>query len=607
MATYRHQLGQHERRRVARIAPDLLTYASFGGSNGGMVLDVSERGLAVVTALAVPPASVLQLSIAADATHDAMEVTGRVTWISESRRRLGIELIEVAGDARTAWELWTAALLAQRGAAEGNEQSVAPAQAPVPAAVKTPPLPVPVALPTPTLLPHAVPDGGRWALVEAENAVRAEQAVPHVQMPATSAGSASATRTTAESAPKRSLELVAGKESVVGEKPAPERAVGLEAADRAGLLKAEMSKSAATRGAATKAAATGRGAPRADVFKADSARGEERDDGVASPKKSPEASHAPNAEHEPGSQLYERKWLILGIAVVVAGSFALGTFIGRNVLGGMGQQIHRRSATTPPEVAPPIGGTSGTTEKTNAREAAASHEAVSPAISARNTASADSTIVDAKGVDAKGVDARGVGANGGDATVAVATGVDTTHVQEAGRASGRELGTTRGTAIKKDVTATSAEAGPAAGVEMLVTPKEGDEPLRVALPAEVLMSTPSMEMALRRLALVPGAKALPHHKIREERLVVGPLLERVTPQPRPEAVAAAAGGEQVVSVRVTIEGDGHVSYVDPVSGPMMLMPSVMEAVREWKFGASTLGKDAIQTEADLTIKFRPKR
>jgi outer membrane biosynthesis protein TonB len=90
-------------------------------------------------------------------------------------------------------------------------------------------------------------------------------------------------------------------------------------------------------------------------------------------------------------------------------------------------------------------------------------------------------------------------------------------------------------------------------------------------------------------------------------LVVGPLLERVTPQPRPEAVAAAAGGEQVVSVRVTIEGDGHVSYVDPVSGPMMLMPSVMEAVREWKFGASTLGKDAIQTEADLTIKFRPKR
>jgi hypothetical protein len=600
MATYRHQLGQHERRRLARIAPDLLTYASFGGSNGGMVLDVSERGLAVVTALAVPAASVLQLSIAADETHGAMEVTGRVTWISESRRRLGIELIEVAGDARSAWELWTAALLAQRGAAEGNEQSLASVQSPIPAGIKTPalpvPFPVPVAVPSPTLLPHAVPDGGRWALVGTENAVRAEQVAPRAPTVAMSAISAPGTRTPAANVPKRSLELVAGKESAVSGKPAPETAAGLGAVDRTGLLKADVSKWAATRAAATTAVATGTGASRTELFKADAAGGEERADEVASQPTSPVPSQAANVLREAGSPLpYARKWLILAISVVVAGSFGLGTFIGRSVLGRTGQQIDRRSAATPPSVAARSAGTSGTTEKTGPRDTAASHEAVTPATSATTASSSDSTMVNAKGADATGVDAKGV---------------DATQVQGVGRESSRELGAGRGTDTNKEVAGAAAEAGSgAAGAELLVTPKEGDEQLHIALPAEVLMSTPSMEMTLRRSALLPGAKAGPHHKIREERLLVGALLERVTPQPRPEALAAAGtqGAEQVVSVRVTIEGDGHVSYVDPVGGPMMLMPSVMEAVREWKFGASTLGKDAIQTQADLTIKFRPKR
>ena len=586
MATYRHQLGQHERRRLARVAPELLTYASFGGSNGGMVLDVSERGLAVVTALAVPPASVLQLSIAADATHDAMEVTGRVTWISESRRRLGIELIEVAGDARSAWELWTAALLAQRGAGDGNEGSEATAKPAVPAAIKAPALPVPVAMLAPTLLPHAVPDAGRWALVGTENAARSEQVAARAATVAMSAGSAPATRTPAESVPKRSLELVAGKESAVSGKPAEERASRLGAANRAGLFKRDVSKSAAT----------GRGALRADLFDADSARGKTRAGEVAGLKTSPVASQAANMLREAGSPLpYDRKWLILAIAVVVAGSFGLGTFIGRSVLGRTGQSINRRSATTPPSVALRSGGTSGAAEKTTPRDAATSRDAVSVAISARPAASSDSTISDAKGVDTTGADAKPV---------------DATHVREAGRESGKGLGAARSSDSNKDVAATAAAvASGAAGVELQVTPKEGDEPLRIALPAEVLMSTPSMEMALRRSALVPGAKAGPHRKIREERLVFGSLLERVTPQPRPEALAAAGtpGSEQVVSVRVTIEGDGHVSYVDPIIGPMMLMPSVMEAVREWKFGASTLGKDALQTEADLTIKFHPKR
>jgi hypothetical protein len=60
-----------------------------------------------------------------------------------------------------------------------------------------------------------------------------------------------------------------------------------------------------------------------------------------------------------------------------------------------------------------------------------------------------------------------------------------------------------------------------------------------------------------------------------------------------------------VVVRATIGGDGHVVYVDPLSGPMVLIPSVMSAVREWHYQPSTLDGEPFETQADLTLKFRP--
>ena len=137
--------------------------------------------------------------------------------------------------------------------------------------------------------------------------------------------------------------------------------------------------------------------------------------------------------------------------------------------------------------------------------------------------------------------------------------------------------------------------------ELIVTPNEGDTPLRIDLPEEIIVQSASLEIRSRRSAEVPGVPARRSHKIRKERLVIGPMISRVTPQPP----AAALGTEQTVIVRATIDGDGHVSYVDPVSGPMALVPSVMSAVREWKFEPTSLDGEPLETEADLTIKFRP--
>jgi hypothetical protein len=86
------------------------------------------------------------------------------------------------------------------------------------------------------------------------------------------------------------------------------------------------------------------------------------------------------------------------------------------------------------------------------------------------------------------------------------------------------------------------------------------------------------------------------------------MISRVTPKPPTASRAAGAqSGEQVVSVRATIAGDGHVSYVDPLSGPMVLIPSVMSAVREWSYEPSMLDGEPFPTEVELTIRFRALR
>ena len=144
-----------------------------------------------------------------------------------------------------------------------------------------------------------------------------------------------------------------------------------------------------------------------------------------------------------------------------------------------------------------------------------------------------------------------------------------------------------------------------------MTPNEGDVALRVDLGEEVITHSPWMEIRSRRFLFVPGVAPRRHRKPRTERVEVGILASRVTPQlpvaARAAQVAVGAGqsGEQVVVVRATIDGDGHVANVEALSGPSTIVASVITAVREWRYEPSSLDGKGIQTEADLTFTFRP--
>jgi TonB family protein len=85
-------------------------------------------------------------------------------------------------------------------------------------------------------------------------------------------------------------------------------------------------------------------------------------------------------------------------------------------------------------------------------------------------------------------------------------------------------------------------------------------------------------------------------------LQIGQLISRVEPL-YPEEIRRQ-GIEGTVKVHAIIGGDGAIQSVGLVSGPPLLAPLAMGAVRQWRFKPTLLGGHPIETEEDITIVFR---
>lgn len=120
-----------ERRVCSRQKLRSVAYIDLGPSNGGLVLNLSEAGLAFSSAKRLVGERLPALSFKLPGAADLIEAEARVVWISESKREAGVQFERLAeGDARRIGE-WIAeeqGLHTQlREAAESAES-----QAPVP-------------------------------------------------------------------------------------------------------------------------------------------------------------------------------------------------------------------------------------------------------------------------------------------------------------------------------------------------------------------------------------------------------------------------------------------------------------------------------------------
>jgi PilZ domain/Gram-negative bacterial TonB protein C-terminal len=119
------------------------------------------------------------------------------------------------------------------------------------------------------------------------------------------------------------------------------------------------------------------------------------------------------------------------------------------------------------------------------------------------------------------------------------------------------------------------------------------------LPSERVLESPSVTMRIRRSILLPPTRPWwPFN--RNKKVVVGELLSRVDPQ----APHIQIGSGFSVRVKATVARDGHVERVQPVNGSAALVPSVVSAIRQWRYQPTLADDKPVETECYITVQFQ---
>jgi TonB family protein len=133
-------------------------------------------------------------------------------------------------------------------------------------------------------------------------------------------------------------------------------------------------------------------------------------------------------------------------------------------------------------------------------------------------------------------------------------------------------------------------------------PGDGSRPFRLTLPEKPIAASSSFAMTSQLSVLVsPEPGLAPAY--RPARLQAGELISFVWPRyPRP---GDRHGSAETVKVRTTIGEHGQVLDVKHVSGSSSLLPAAVSAIRLWRYKPTLLNNKPVQAQEDVTIEFRP--
>ncbi|HXJ05047.1 MAG TPA: PilZ domain-containing protein [Candidatus Acidoferrum sp.] len=144
---------------------------------------------------------------------------------------------------------------------------------------------------------------------------------------------------------------------------------------------------------------------------------------------------------------------------------------------------------------------------------------------------------------------------------------------------------------------------PSSPSTILVTgPGDGSKPFRLTLPEKPIAASSSFAMTSQLSVLIlPERGPAPAH--RPARLQAGELVSFVWPRyPRP---GDRHGSSETVKVRTTIGELGQVLDVKHVSGSISLLPAATSAIRLWRYKPTLLNRRPVQAQLDVTVEFRP--
>jgi TonB family protein len=97
-----------ERRHDSRFPVRPTEYIEIGDSNGGIILDISQSGMAVATAQALVGNQTLKFRFQLPRQLEPIEVVGEIHWIGETRKRAGVRFVDLPVGAQEQISRWIA-------------------------------------------------------------------------------------------------------------------------------------------------------------------------------------------------------------------------------------------------------------------------------------------------------------------------------------------------------------------------------------------------------------------------------------------------------------------------------------------------------------------
>jgi TonB family protein len=108
--------SKNNRRFYSRREVRSLAYIDLGQDNGGIVLNLSEGGLAIHSAIMLTDRRLPHIRLQLPQSANWVEARGEIAWTSETRRQAGIQLIGLGDEARRQIREW----VNNRGAASAR-------------------------------------------------------------------------------------------------------------------------------------------------------------------------------------------------------------------------------------------------------------------------------------------------------------------------------------------------------------------------------------------------------------------------------------------------------------------------------------------------------
>jgi TonB family protein len=119
----------HERRRLPRLRLPSLAYVDVDSDNGGILLNLSETGLALQAVAPFAGLTRVTLRIQPPKPRKRLDLNAEITWLSESKKEAGVQFLELSDDTRVEIANW---ISAEGGARERGASGDSAAALPAP-------------------------------------------------------------------------------------------------------------------------------------------------------------------------------------------------------------------------------------------------------------------------------------------------------------------------------------------------------------------------------------------------------------------------------------------------------------------------------------------